>query len=213
MKASKVLEMLESEHIEELKELLKEEIYEESLKIVPSAKKRYSAMKKYFGYHQTAREVLQKPCPVEFEGSRYISFCNSWSLALTSEKCGEIKLLEDPSRYPDVTKLINFDGVKKKIDLNKVIAEARAKGYRLNKAEVNYKFKYLMLYDDTYYKLGLLDATYGIINDGEVAMTYHPYGERMPLTIKNSIGLVIIMPVKFEMDPEDEGKYVIIEVE
>lgn len=209
MRASKVLEMLESNRIEELKRLLQEEIYEESLKTKPGAKKRYAAMKRYFGYHRTAREVLQKPCQVEFEGTQYISFCNSWSLALTTEDCGEISLLDDPSRYPDVTRLLRFDGVKKKMDFNKIFAEARSKGYKLTKSEVGSTFKYLLHYDGTYYKLGLLEATFGIINDGEMAMVYHPDGERMPLTIKNDIGLCMIMPVKYEGDPVEDGKVVI----
>ena len=112
-------------------------------------------------------------------------------------------------KYPDVTRLIRFDGIKKKIDFGKVFAEARSKGYRLNKGEVEHNFKYLMLYDDAYYKIGLLEATFGIIDNGEVAMTYHPEGN-MPLTIKNSLGLCMVMPVRFDDGP-DEDK-VIIEV-
>ena len=106
--------------------------------------------------------------------------------------------------------MIRFDGLKKKIDFNKVIAEAKSKGYRLNKGEVNNNFRYLMFYDGTYYKISLIDITYGIINNGEAAMTYHPDGVKMPLTIKNDIGLCIIMPVKFN-DVPDDSEYIIIE--
>ncbi len=211
MKNTKVLEMLNENRIEELKKLLEDEIYAEALGGKTGAKKRYSAMKKYFKYHNPVREVLQKPCQIKFEGSDYISFTNSWSLALTTEDCGEIEMFEDPDRYPNVTRLIRFDGIKKKIDFKEVIAEAKSKGYKLTKNEVDFRFKYLMLYDGTYYKIGLIDATFGIIDDGKPAMTYHPDGERMPLTIKNDIGLCMIMPVKYECDPEDDGK-IIIEV-
>lgn len=210
MRNSKVLEMLNSGRIEELKQQLQDEIYTEALISKPGAKKRYSAMKRYFGYHKTAREVLQKPCPVVFEDKDYISFCNSWSLAMTTENCGEIQMLEDPSRYPDVTQLLRFDGIKKKIDFGKIIAEAKSKGYKLTKNEVGPGFKYLMLYDGTYYKLGLLEATFSIIDDGELAITYHPDGERMPLTIKNDIGLCMIMPVKIDGEPDED--HIIIEV-
>ena len=209
MRNSIILEMLNSGRIEELKVKLQDEIYEEALKNKPGAKKRYSAMKKYFKYHNPVRECLQKPCEVEFEGNKYISFTNSWSLVLTTEDCGEIEMFEDKERYPDVTRLIRFDGIKKRIDFHEVIAEAKSKGYKLTKSEVDYNFKYLMLYDGTYYKIGLLDASMAIIDDGEPVMTYHPAGTRMPLTIKNTIGLCMIMPVKYEGDPEDDGKIVI----
>lgn len=48
MKSSKVLEMLEQNRIEELKAELQDEIFTESLKSKPDAKKRYAAMKKIF---------------------------------------------------------------------------------------------------------------------------------------------------------------------
>ena len=211
MRSIEALNLLNDGKIEELRDILEDEVYQESLKSNPSAKKRYTAMKKYFGYVNQIREVLQKPCDIEFEGKTYICFTNSWSLALTTEDTGEIELFNrEKGNYPDITRLIRFDGLKKKIDFNKVIAEAKSKGYRLNKGEVNHNFKYLMLYDGTYYKISLIDITYGIINDGEVAMTYHPDGVKMPLTIKNDIGLCIIMPVKFN-DVPDDSEYVIIE--
>lgn len=210
MNARKALEMLDSNRIEELRKALQDEIYEENLKRKPGAKSRYAAMKRYFGYHKSVRECLQKPCQVEFESKNYTSFCNSWSLALTIEDIGEIELYDESNgNYPDVTRLLRFDGIKKKIDFRKVIAEAKSRGYRLSKSEVDYKFKYLMLYDGTYYKVGLIDITYGIIDNGEVAMTYHPAGERMPLTIQNDFGFCMIMPVKYEGDPEEDGKIVI----
>ena len=213
MRNVKVLEMLEEGRIEELKKLLQDEIYEESLKTTPNARKRYTAMKKYFKYHTSARECLQKPCSVTFERKEYISFTNSWSLALTTEHCGEIDLFEEPNRYPDVTRLINFNGVKKKIDISKVIAKAKSLGYKLTKSEVERNFRFLMKYDGSYYKIGLLDATYGIINDGEVAMSYHPSGVRGPLTIQNDLGFCVVMPVKFDNDPEEDGDYTIIDVD
>lgn len=211
MNARKALELLESGREIELRKMLQNEIYEESLNSKTGARKRYTAMKKYFGYHKTERTCLQKPCQIKFENKDYISFTNAWSLVLTTESCGELELFtESDGRYPDVTGLINFDGIKKKIDFNKVIAEAKSKGYRLNKTEVGTAFKYLMFYDGGYYKIGLLDATLSIIDDGEIATTYHPDGERTPLTIQTSLGVCVIMPVKFYIgEPEEDGKIVI----
>lgn len=174
--------------------------------------KRYAAMKKYFYYVNQTRECLRKPCRVIFEDKEYVSFTNSWSLVLTTEDCGEIELFDETNgKYPDVVRLLRFDGIKKKIDFNKVIAEAKSKGYRLVKSEVNHNFKYLLHYDDTYYKIGLIDMSYKIIDDGKEALTYHPYGERMPLTIQTDFGFCMIMPVKFNFDGPDEDK-IIIEV-
>ena len=194
--------MLNARRIDELKQQLSDEIYTESLITKPGAKKRYSAMKKYFGYYGSARETLQKPCEVEFEGERYISFCNSYSLALTAETCGEIEMVEDPSRYPDVTRVIHFDGDGKDLDISRVIAEAKSKGYKLNKKEVGFGFRYLMLYDETYYKIGLLDSTFGIIDDGKIPVVYKSKESNRPIVIKNDIGLCVIMPVRLDGGPE-----------
>lgn len=66
MNSRKVLDMLDSNRIEELRKLLQNDIYERSLKTKSGAKKRYGYMKKYFNYHTSARECLQKPCKIEF---------------------------------------------------------------------------------------------------------------------------------------------------
>lgn len=210
MRTARVLRMINDGKIEELKAELQDEIYSETLKKKPNAKKRYSAMKKYFTYHTTVRECLQKPCAIEFEGKPYTCFTNSWSLALTTEPTGEIKLWDESNgKYPDVTRLIRFDGIKKQINFGEVIAEAKSLGYKLSKTEVGPGFKYLMLYDGTYYKIGLIDATFGIIDDGNIAMTHHPDGEKMPLTITNDLGLCIIMPVYMHDGEPGEDKVVI----
>ena len=209
MRSYKVLEMINTNRIEELKQILKDEVYEESLKKNQGAKQRYAAMKRYFGYYQSSREVLQKPCEVEFECKKYVSFCNSYSLALTTEDIGEIKLLDDPSRYPDVTRLIRFDGDEQEVDFNKVLADAKSKGYRLNKKEVSAGYKYLIEFNGSYYKAGLLDATLGIINDGKPVITYKAKGSNKPLTIRNDIGVCMIMPVRYDGNPEDDGFTVI----
>lgn len=114
MRNQKILEMLNDGRIEELKVALQEEIYEESLKLKPNEKKRYAAMRKYFTYVNQTRECLRKPCTVEFENKRYTSFTNSWSLVLTTESCGEVELFdEEHGKYPDVGRLLRFDGIKK----------------------------------------------------------------------------------------------------
>ena len=210
MRNTKVLEMLNTGRIDELKKSLQDEIYEEALKDKPGAKKRYAAMKKYFKYHMPVRESLQKPCAIEFDGKPFISFTNSWSLALTTEDTGEIELFDkEKGNYPDVGRLLRSDGVVHRVDITKVIAEAKSKGYKLLKGEVDYHYKYLMFFDGSYYKVGLLEATYGIIDDGNPPLVYKVPGECKTITIENSIGYSLILPVRYEGDPENDGKIVI----
>lgn len=213
MRSVKVLEMLNEGKINELKTKLQDEIYTDSLKGKPTAKKRYTAMKKYFSYTNNGRECCQKPCEIEFEDKQYISFTNSWSLVLTTEDIGEIELFDkEKLNYPDVTRLISFEGIKRKVDFSKIFAEAKSRGYKLTKKEVGAGFEYLILYDGTYYKIGLLEASYGIIDDGDEAMIYHHDGKRKPITIQTSIGICMIMAVFIDDDSDIEHECV-IEVE
>ena len=211
MKSSKVLEMLNQNKIEQLKAELRDEIFAESLKTNPSAKKRYAAMKKYFSYVPSARECFSKPASIEFLGRQYTAFTNGYSLVLSKEPCGEMKMYnEDYGTYPDVTRLIDFTGDEGRIDFNKVLAEAKSKGYKLKKSEVT-SSGYLMLYKGSYYRLGLVDSTFGIINDGEPASVFHLDGDyRSKLVVNNALGVCVIMPVNFENIPEEA---VVIEVE
>lgn len=194
MKSSQVLEMLNQNRIEELRLTLQDEIFTESLKSKPNVKKRYTAMKKYLTYVDSVREILKRPCEVEIEGNKYTAFCNAYSLALTTESSGEIPLCEEPNRYPPVSKLLRYDGAEDKIDFGKVLAEAKSKGYKLKKSEIMSN-NYLMHYNDAYFRIALIDSTYGIIDDGKEAMVYHAGGPRKSLTITTDIGVAVVMPV------------------
>lgn len=203
MRSSKVLEMINSGRIEELKSELRDEIYAEALKNKPGAKKRYSAMKKYFSYIKSAREVCNKPCILEFEGKPHTSFCNSYSLVLTSEPCGEIELFTDIDRYPNMTKLVKYDGYQGTMNLGPIFAKAHSLGYKLTKAEVGNKYKYLLHYNDTYFKVGLVESAFNIIDDGNDVTLYHADGKFSSLIIKNDIGVCVIMPIRIDELPED----------
>lgn len=199
MKNTKMLEMLESGKIEELKKLLREEIYKDSLVNKTDEKKRYTAMLKYFTYVDSARASLQKPYQVEYNNIWYTSFCNSYSLVLTSEVPGPLDMFDsiNDGTYPDVARLINCDGDEEELDLTKVFAMAKSKGYKLKKSEVNSN-RYLMCYKGTYYRIGLLDITYSIINDGNKVISYRSDKPNRPLTIVNDIGYAVIMPVRID---------------
>ena len=194
MQNAKVLEMLNNGQIEKLKAELQDEIYTESLKDKPNAKKRYNAMKRYLKTISESRPILTKPCEVEFEGTKYNSFTNSYSLALTTETCGELEMCDEPDRYPDVTRLIPSGGEEGKIDFNKVLAEAKSKGYKYTKNSINYN-EYLMRYRDGYFRVPLVDITYGIIDDGQSATVYY-FGKQRPMVIKNDIGIALVLPIR-----------------
>ena len=196
MKSSKVLEMLQQNRIEELKAEVQDEIFTESLKAKPNAKKRYSAMKRYLKTISESRPILTKPCPVEFEGTQYNSFTNSYSLVLTTEDCGELELCDEPDRYPDVTRLIPSGGEEGKIDFNKVLAEAKSKGYKYTKNSIHNN-DYLMHYEGAYFRIGLVDITHGILDDGQETTVYF-HGKHRPLVIKNDIGIGLILPIRYD---------------
>ena len=198
MKSSKILEMLQQNRIEDLKAELQDEIFTESLKSKPNAKKRYAAMKRYLKTISEARPILTKPCEVEYEGEKYNSFTNSYSLVLTKETCGELAMCDEPNRYPDVTRLIISGGEEGKIDFNKVLAEAKSKGYKYTKNAIHNN-DYLMYYNGAYFRMGLVDITYGIIDDGK-AIDVQFNGKLRPLTIQNDLGIGIILPIRYDSD-------------
>lgn len=214
MLASRVLEMIQAGRIEELIQKCRDEIYTNSLRRKPNAKKRYSAMKKYFTYADSIREVCKRPYPVEFEGVTYTSFTNSYSLALTTEDIGEIELFNtENGDYPDVTRLIHFDGEAEKINLTRVIAEAKSLGYKLRKPQF-FSNGYLMHYKGAYYRIPLLETTYNIIADGDEVTVYKPEGNTRPLVMQNDIGIAMVLPVRYEhVNPEDNGNIVIEAIE
>lgn len=203
--------MLNNNRIDELKALLRDEIYAEVLKKKPGANKRYSAMKKYFTYTDSAREFLQNPCLIKYEEQSYTSFCNSYSVALTKEPCGSIELYTDTERYPDVSRLIRKDGLWSLVNFTDIFAKAKLEGYKLIKSELNtHKFKYLIKYKNTYLKLGLVDATFSIIDDGKPAKVYISDNATDPITIETGIGICTIMPMRMEEARED---HIVIEAE
>lgn len=212
MQNTKILEMINTGQIEELKTIIQEEIFTDGLKSKPGAKQRYASMKKYFSYVKNNNKALEKPCVIDFDGEKYTSFINGYSIALTKESSGEMELFGDSDSYLNVGKMVVFDGEKREIDFNAIIAEAKSKGYKLKKSEVeqNGDFKYVFHYDNAYFKIGLLDSTYSIINDGEKATVWHPGNNKRcsPITIKNSLGVCVILPFNY-----DEEKYNVTVIE
>ena len=211
MNSQKALEMIRNGRIEDLEKALQDEIYTETLKKKPNAKKRYTAMKKYFTLVENPREICKKPCAIEFDGKPYNSFTNSYSLALTTESCGEIEMFNtENGTYPDISRLVDTTGPEGVIDFGEVVAMAKSKGYKLKKSEL-FSNKYLLHYNGSYFRIALIDSTFGIIDDGEPAKVYHGGGRRGKLTIENDIGIAVVMPVFMEDGPDEDA--VVLEVD
>ena len=201
MKNAKVLEMLKQNRIEELIAELQDEIFTESLLVKPNAKKRYAAMKRYLKTISDSRPILTKPCHIEFEDKEYNAFTNGFSIALTTESCGELDMCSEPERYPDVGRLIPSGGDEGLIDFNRVLADAKSKGYKYTKNAINSN-DYLMRYKGAYFRIALIDLTYGILDDGQATNVLFN-GKHRPLTIKNDVGMGIIMPIRYDSaEPE-----------
>lgn len=204
MRNTKILEMLDSGQVEKLKTLIRDEIYRDSLKNSPNALQRFSVMKKYFTYTKNGNPMMTMPCTVEFNGERYTSFTNGMSLVLTREECGAMELFNGRGDYLNVEKSIPPDwdrGDCVTVNLNLSLASVKSMGYMLKRSEVENggDFKYVLHYDNAYFKMGVFDSAYAIIDDGTPARVYRP-GKRdshSPMVIANSIGICLILPFKY----------------
>ena len=131
MKNTVILEMINNGEIEELKNLLQDEIYNDSLKGNGTAKKRYAAMKRYFKYSTQNNPALQKPCKdVTVHGEKYNSFIDGCTLVLTTESIGEIESYDNSKNtYFKLDSMVDFSLAKsvEEMDLNTILAEAKAK--------------------------------------------------------------------------------------
>lgn len=199
MQNTKILEMLNNGQIEELKALLQDEIYNDSLGS-SNEKKRYNAMKRYFKYaDKNANKACGLPCKdIEILGEKYNSFVDGFSLVVTTESIGEMESYDNTNdTYLKIDKMIDFSLAKsiEKVNINAVIAEAKSKGYKYKKSEIGQcqDFKYIYKYKDGYFKIGILDQAFSIIDDGKDAEVYY-ISDRSLLLIKTDIGIAGILP-------------------
>ena len=214
MKNTVILEMINNGEIEELKNLLQDEIYNDSLKGNGTAKKRYAAMKRYFKYSMQNNPALQKPCKdVTVHGEKYNSFIDGYTLVLTTESIGEMESYDNSNNtYFKLDSMVDFSLAKSidKMDLNTILAKAKAKGYKYKKSEIEngQDFQYCFKYKEGYFKVGLLDQAFSIIDDGKEAEVYY-MGAKGLLFIKTSIGIAGILPFN-PMENMEEKKTIII---
>ena len=210
MQNAQILKMIENGEIEELKRILKDEIYQNSLSRNSDVKSRYSAMKRFFKYVNSTLPAFHFPCKnVVVQGKTYTSFLDGYCFALTTESIGEIEPFDAEkarSSYPDVSRYVGSDVLKSgKIDLSKAIATAKAKGYSYKRDEVADNWEYSFSLYDGFFKVGLVDKVFSIIDDGEPAEFCYA-GPVSLLLIKTSIGIGGILPFKKMSDYNKEGK-------
>lgn len=213
MKNTLVLEMINNGEIETLKAALQDEIYVDNMSGNGTAKKRYAAMKRYFKYANQNKKMLQMPCKdYEMPDGKYNVFFDGYTLVLTSEDIGEITPFDNSEgSYFKVEKMINYLSGYELLDFNTILAEAKSKGYKYKKSEVGAgkDFNYCFRHKDGYYKVGLLDQAFSIINDGKEAEVYYS-GAKSILLIKTSIGICGILP--FNADDKVEERKTVIKV-
>lgn len=202
MKAQYILEMLNDGKIKELKALLSDEIYKSEIQD-KDGKNRYSAMKRFFRFaDKNEREVLKKPCKdIEYNGKLYNCFIDGCCFVITTENIGNMENYDNSNGdYFNIAGLISFNGDMEKLNLNAILANAKTKGYKFKKSEIDTNNAlYFFKYKETYYKIGLLDKAFSIINDKKESEVYYS-GENNVLIIKNSVGIVGICPIKLKGD-------------
>ena len=159
--------------------------------------KRYRAMQKYFSYEKVSESVaMEKPFPLHFENDNYICFCNGYSIILSKEKYPDMKLYEG-NPYPQIETIISSirELQENEYDISSKLKEAAEQGYKFKKSETGNKFQYLLQYDGAYFKIGILDSAYRIIDNGKNPLVYKKKEKYAPLIIKNDIGICIILPL------------------
>lgn len=129
---------------------------------------------------------------------------NDYCLVLTKE---EIVGMED---YKDIESYKNFPNINGilsemtkhgvKVDINKVIDVAKHAGYKYRKCEIENDFKYVWKYEDAYFRIGLIDKAFQVINDGQKANVYYK-AYNAPLFIETSIGIAGVLPMHYKESP------------
>lgn len=202
MKNEKILEMLNNGEIEKLKKVISEEIYNNSLDKNGNAKSRYKAMKDFYKFPSNETDTrFLKPCKKSIRGQLYNCFLSSDVLVCTKESTGNIELYnekEEARKWFNPERLINTSNfeIVENIDFNDILSEAKSKGFKPIKQEIKNGecAKYYLHFRDAYYKIGLLNKGYSIIDGGKHQEVFYN-GIVSPLYIYNSLGVVMLLPV------------------
>lgn len=204
LKSEKILEYLEKGQFEELKSILKREVYETSLGV--DVKKRRSAMKKYFLGQCDHRPQANYPAEnILVNGKKWTCFCDTYCLAITKETLpAEMETFadhRDNEEYFNIEKIIDMDkpySIEEYVDLNAAFAEIKACGYRYIKKNLDFKSEgasFAFEYKGELYNAALIDKVFSIINDGSQAKLSYT-APKKGVTIETSVGLGLVLPFR-----------------
>lgn len=208
-----ILKMLEEGKIDELKKAVQDEIYQKELSVTPGAKQRYAAMKRYFKFADNRNDFTCKPKQV----GELACFVDGYTAVRTKESMNDIPQYDDSEKpYIDLNKIMDVESVAdytEEINFNEVLAEAKSKGYKFKKSEIiQGGFTIVFFYNGAYFKVGLLDQAFSIINDGEKARVYSTGKATLPIKIITSIGECVLLPVKSKDTDKNFASKTVIQV-
>ena len=193
MKNEKILQLLEENKIETLKELLKKELLEKELK-KSNRGNRNKAVKRFFKFEHNNLIFNNFT-----EKNGYYYMADGCCAVKTTEQpiMLENKIDYDEFRGKDMEPLYDTSITKKyeNIDIKKVLIDAKINGYRYAKKETTANASYYFKFKDTYFKIGLLDKAFSVIDNNKPVTLYYR-GKRSALMIANEIGQVLIMPMR-----------------
>ena len=168
---------------------------------------RHAAMKRYFKYADKSKPAFYYPkenLSIEFYNQSYNVNCftDAYSCVLTFGDIGDMETYDEycDKPYIDIQTLFNYlngdyaRSFGRLVDVNSVITKAKEAGYKFKKNEImtSDKFKYIWKYHDRYYKIGILDQAFSIINTKDKCHVV--CGPNGVLFIDNMYGMVAIMP-------------------
>lgn len=201
MKTERVLEMINSNEIDLLKELLEQEIYKKSLSSDDLTHQ--NAMKRYYKFKSKFdKPMCQAPTKVIYDNQEYYCFFDGFTLVLTKNICPDIQL--HIGDILDFKTLINGckNGTTFSTDINQLITAAKTLGYTYKKSELE-KANYIGKFVKTHVNIAYLEKAFSIINDGKLTeVTYSK--EHSPILIKTSIGYALVSPMRITEDDTDK---------
>lgn len=178
----------------------------------PTETTRQNAMKRYIKNSlNDSNDYTKYPyrgLRIRYLGSEcdYNAFLDGISFTLTTEDVpDEITDFKEEFHngwgmdYPNIQSIIDlsekdYKVQEEKIDINAILNQAKEKGYRFSKKQLEGSATYFWKYKNTYYKIALLDKNYSIVNDGGDAFVRFTTW-KSPLFIVTNCGVAAILPV------------------
>lgn len=213
MKNTKILEMINNNQLEELKKLLQDEIYIDTLNSNSNAKKRYSAMKKYF-VEKINNKACMMPCKdITVNGCIYNSFVDGVSIVLTTENTGKMETFDNSRNdYLKVDGMVTslYQNSFSLINVNQILADASKQGYKYSAKQcITGNAEHIVKIGNGYFNIALLEKAYKIIDNNSICECYVSNSDKNPILIQNEIGVIVVLPIYVQSG--SENKFVITE--